>query len=150
MKKENKKVGAGVGIMVLKDNKILLGKRHTDPKKADSELRGEGTWCMPGGKLHFGETLEEGARREVYEETGIRLRKVKFLCVNNDKNEHAHFVTVGMISDDFEGEPSTMEPEEIVEWRWFSIDNLPDPVFPSSMKMINNYRNKLPYIPEVV
>lgn len=148
MEKENKTVGTGVGIMILKNGKVLLGRRHSDPQKADSALRGEGTWCMPGGKLHFGETLEKGAEREVYEETGICLKNLRFLCVNNDKNEHAHFVTVGMISDDFGGEPRIMEPDEIVEWKWFSIDNLPDPVFPSSKKMISNYRKKIPYIPE--
>ena len=44
----DKKLGVGCGIMVLRDNKVLLGKRHDDPEKADSELYGEGTWTMPG------------------------------------------------------------------------------------------------------
>jgi len=64
---ENKKVGVGFGVMFLKDSKVLLGKRHDDPEKADSELHGEGTWTMPGGKLHFGEAFEDGAWREVKE-----------------------------------------------------------------------------------
>jgi 8-oxo-dGTP diphosphatase len=68
-----KKVGAGVGVMIFSDGKILLGKRHSDPQKADSELHGEGTWTMPGGKLDFGESFEQGACREVFEETGIKL-----------------------------------------------------------------------------
>lgn len=57
-----KRVGAGIGVMILnKESKVLLGKRHYDPQKADSELHGEGSWTMPGGKLEFGETFEEGA-----------------------------------------------------------------------------------------
>lgn len=36
-----KKPGIGVGIMILKDNKVLLGKRHVDSQKADSELHQE-------------------------------------------------------------------------------------------------------------
>ncbi|MDH3382157.1 MAG: NUDIX domain-containing protein, partial [Flavobacteriaceae bacterium] len=59
------KVGAGIGIMILKDRKILLGKRHDDPEKADSALHGEGTWTMPGGKIDYGEEPHEGAMREV-------------------------------------------------------------------------------------
>lgn len=143
---ENKKVGVGVGVMLLREGKILLGRRHTDADKADSELHGEGTWTMPGGKLEFGETFEEGARREVYEETGIELGGMKVICVNNDKNEHAHFVTIGLFSDQFGGEPKIMEPDEIVEWRWFGLDDLPNPVYFPSAKIIENYRKNLFYI----
>ena len=117
MNLEKKKVGAGIGVMIFKDGKILLGRRHADAVKADSALRGEGTWTMPGGKLDFGESFEEGARREVSEETGLVLNEVKIFCVNNDKNEHAHFVTTGLFSDNFSGEPKIMEPDEIVEWQ---------------------------------
>jgi len=39
----NKKIGVGFGIMILKDNKVLLGHRHPDPEKASSDLHGEGT-----------------------------------------------------------------------------------------------------------
>ena len=68
-----KKMGIGFGVMVLRDGKILLGQRHVDPIKASSEMHGEGTWTMPGGKLHFGESFEEGAKREVMEETGVEI-----------------------------------------------------------------------------
>lgn len=58
MKEENKKVGVGFGVMLFKRGNILLGKRHSDPEKADSELHGEGTWIMPCGKLECGESFE--------------------------------------------------------------------------------------------
>jgi 8-oxo-dGTP diphosphatase len=143
---EKKKVGAGFGVMLLKGEEILLGKRHTDPEKADSALRGEGTWTMPGGKLEFGESFEDGAKRELLEETGIFLKRVKVICVNNDKNEYAHFVTLGLFSDDFEGEPKVMEPDEIVEWQWFNLADLPIPLYFPSANIIENYRKKLFYI----
>jgi 8-oxo-dGTP diphosphatase len=144
---EKKKIGVGFGVMLMKEGKILLGRRHVDPAKADSELHGEGTWTMPGGKLEFGESFEEGAKREVYEETGLRLHDAKVLCVNNDKNEHAHFVTIGLFSETFSGEPKVTEPDEITEWRWFGLDNLPTPLFFPSAKILENYRKKLFYIP---
>lgn len=140
MEPEKKKVGGGVGIMIMRNGKILLGKRHDDPVKASSALRGEGTWTTPGGKLDFGESFEDGIRREVMEETGIKLNTIKVISLNNNKNEHAHFITIGFICDDFEGEPQVLEPDEIVEWQWFSLDNLPIPMFFPSARIIENYK----------
>ena len=139
---EDRKVGVGFGVMILKDGKVLLGKRHEDPVKASSLLNGAGTWTMPGGKLHFGETFEEGAKREVIEETGMKLNKVDVICVSNDMVETAHFVTIGLFSDAFEGEASVMEPDEITEWRWFDLDDLPNPIFFPSAKVLKNYLDK--------
>ncbi len=144
--RDQKKVGVGFGIMILKDNKVLLGKRHDDPKKADSLLNGAGTWTMPGGKLDFGETFEGGAKREVKEETGISLKNVKVVCLNNEIIENAHFITVGLYSDDFEGDPEVMEPDEITEWQWFDLDKLPTPMYFPSAKIMENYKNKQFYI----
>jgi len=143
---ENKKVGAGFGVMILKQGKVLLGKRHQDPDKADSEFRAADCWTMPGGKLHYGESFEQGAKREVLEETGIELTKVKVICVNNDINPHAHFVTIGLFSDEFKGEPKVMEPEEITEWKWFDLDELPDNIYFPSAKVLENYKKKEFYI----
>jgi len=146
MKKEKKRVGAGFGVMILNNRRILLGRRHDDAKKADSELRGEGTWTMPGGKLEFGEEFEQGAKREVLEETGMILKNSKVICVNNDKNEHAHFITIGILSTDFEGEPRVMEPDEITEWRWFTSQELPKNIFPPSKNILENFKSKKFYL----
>lgn len=76
------KPGVGFGVMILKEGKVLLGKRHEDPEKADSLLHGAGTWTMPGGKLHFKESFEEGAYREVLEETGIKIDPDKLKLIS--------------------------------------------------------------------
>jgi len=70
---------------------------------------------MPGGKLDFGETFEQGAKRETLEETSIVLNDTSVLCINQDIIESAHFITIGLISDSFSGEPQVMEPDEITE-----------------------------------
>ena len=134
-------MGMGFGVMILKDGKVLLGKRHDDPKKADSALQGEGTWTMPGGKLEFGEEFEYGAEREVKEETGIKLSKkdLKLISVTNDVKGSAHFVTLGFLCEKFKGEPKVKEPDEITKWEWFSLDGLPDPIYCTSKKMIKHY-----------
>ncbi|ENO12479.1 ADP-ribose pyrophosphatase [Thermoplasmatales archaeon SCGC AB-539-C06] len=125
----NQKVGAGIGIMLLKDGKVLLGKRNNDPEKADSELQGQGTWTMPGGKLHFGESFEQGAERELTEETEIKANKLKIISLSNDIKGDAHFVTIGLLCEDFQGQAKTMEPDEITEWKWFNLNELPKNIF---------------------
>jgi len=141
----NLKPGVGVGVMILKDNKVLLGQRHSDPEKADSELHGEGTWTMPGGKLDFHEGLKEAAVREVSEETGMKVKDIEIISVSNEIVPDKHFVTIGFLCNDFEGELKVMEPDEIIEWQWFDLNNLPSKVFPPSAKILKNYLDKKIY-----
>lgn len=146
MKKiKEEKPGAGFGVMLLKGRKVFLGHRHEDPEKASSLLHGEGTWTMPGGKLHFKENLKEGAIREVFEETGIKIKDLRVISVSNDIVSDAHFVTIGFLSEEFEGEPKLMEPNEITEWKWFDLDKLPSPLYFPSEKIIKNYLAKKLY-----
>lgn len=142
---DNPQVKVGFGVMILKDNKVLLGKRHPDPEKASSALHGEGTWTMPGGKLHFGETFEAGATREVMEETGMNAKSFSIISLTNNIVTDAHFVTVGLLCKDIEGEPKVMEPDEITEWRWFPLSELPKPMYPASEQVLKNFFDKTVY-----
>ncbi len=144
---EQQRPKVGVGIMVLKNNKVLLGKRHDDAEKASSDLHGEGTWTMPGGKLDFHETLINGAIRELGEEIGVNLKKedLSLLTVQDDMVPDNHYVTVGFICKNFADEPKVMEPDEITEWRWFDFNSLPEKVYPPSAKMIKAYLNNKIY-----
>ncbi len=147
MEKE-KLVNVGFGVMILKEGKILLGKRNDDPEKADSELHGEGTWTMPGGKMHFGESFESACTRETLEETGIIVQEkdLKLISLTNDSVPTAHFVTVGFLCEKFEDKAKVMEPEEITKWKWFELDELPKKVFPPSQKVIDHYHAKTVYM----
>ncbi len=144
---ENNNIGVGFGVMILKDGKILLGQRNVDPEKADSELHGEGTWSMPGGKMRFHESFEECCYRETLEETGLEIakNKIKLISVANDMVSDAHFITLGFLCEDFVGEPKVMEPDEITRWEWFAIDNLPKPLFFPSEKVMKNYLEEVIY-----
>lgn len=144
MAEEKQRPKVGVGVMILKDGKVLLGKRNDDAQKASSDLHGEGTWTMPGGKLDFKETVKEGACRELLEEIGVKINldSLKVISVSDEIVPDNHYVTIGFLCEDFEGEPKIMEPEEITEWKWYNLDNLPEKVFPPSLKMIKAYLNK--------
>jgi len=139
------KPGVGVGVMILRDERVLLGKRHEDPKKASSLLHGEGTWTVPGGKLHFQEGLREAATREVLEETGIKVKNLEIISISNDIVFDNHFVTIGFLCREFEGQPKVMEPDEITKWKWFDLNNLPSPLFSPSERIIKNYLAKKIY-----
>lgn len=140
---ENNKVGVGFGVMILKNYQVLLGKRHDDPIKASSLMHGEGTWTMPGGKMNFGENFENAAYRETLEETGIKIDKdsLKLISLTNDIVTDAHFITLGFLCENFTGEAQVLEPDEITEWRWFPLDQLPSPVFFPSQKVLDHYLN---------
>ena len=51
-----------------------------------------------------------------------------------------------MLSTDFEGEAQVMEPDEIKEWRWFRSKELPKNIFPSSKKILENFKAKKFYL----
>ncbi len=139
---ESEKIGVGVGVFLEKEGKVLLGRRHKDPEKADSELSGEGTWTLPGGGMRYKETPEETACREVKEETDIDVREEDLVKVSatDDRTEDAHFITIGFYCDEFEGEAKVMEPDEIVEWKWFDKNDLPSPLFKPSEKLIKKVK----------
>lgn len=144
---EEKKIGVGFGVMVLRDGKVLLWQRHEDPQKADSELHGEWTWTMPGGKMHFHESFEDTCYRETLEETWIKIDKdkIRIISIANDIVPDKHFVTIGFLCEDFEWEAQVMEPDEITKWGRFDLNNLPKPLFFPSEKVIKNYLDKTVY-----
>jgi 8-oxo-dGTP diphosphatase len=61
----------GVGAIVIQESRVLLIQRGQEPLK--------GEWSLPGGALELGETLEEGVRREVLEETGLVVEPVQLV-----------------------------------------------------------------------
>ena len=142
VREARKIANAGTGIMLLKNGKVLLGKRHDDPEKADSALSGEGTWTFPGGKLDYGLTPEENVCKELEEETGLKAKPsdCKLFSVTNDIGPKAHFITLGFLCRKWKGEVKVMEPDEITKWDWFPISKLPKPLFPPCAKMLKNYK----------
>jgi len=141
------KIGVGVGVVLLKEGKVLLGLRHPDSQKAKNDLHGEGTWTLPGGKVEFKENLRDTAFREVFEETGIKIQKesLEIVSISDDILGDVHYVTIGFLAKDFEGKPQVKEPEKIIKWNWFFFENLPTPLFFPSARIIKNFLKKKIY-----
>ncbi len=143
---EKQYIRAGCGVMVFNDRKqLLLGLRNSDVELADSELHEEGTWTMPGGNIEYGETFEEAVIREAKEEAGIDIYDLEVICVQTDKNEHAHYISVGLIAHSYSGTPTALEPD-IVKWQWFDLNELPKKIFSPSKKTIDCYLSNKFYI----
>jgi len=66
----------GIGVAVLRDSGVLMIRRGRPP--------GEGAWSLPGGAQKLGETVEQAARRELAEETGLTVRTLHLAgCVDS-------------------------------------------------------------------
>ncbi len=119
----NSRPAVGVGVFVFKDDRFLMGKR--------AGKHGSGKWSVPGGYLEYGESFEECAAREVLEETGVKIKNIRFYTTVNNifHEEKAHSITVFMFSDWSSGKPRVTEPDKFIDIGWFDFDNLPQPLF---------------------
>ena len=122
----------GVGVCIIKDGKVLCGKRKN--------AHGEGSWSFPGGHLELNESIEDCAKREVAEETGITIKNLRFGPFTNDifENEKKHYVTLFVIADYDSGQPTPMEPERCEKWDWFAWEDMPRPLFVSNQNLLKS------------
>lgn len=113
---------AGAGVIIINDkNEILLGKR-TD----------NGYWDYPAGSMELGESFEECARREVFEETGLTCGKLEyFMELSGEESfyeypngDQVYLAVIIYICRDFSGEMKVQEDEVVIQ-KFFPIDQLP-------------------------
>lgn len=137
--KHGPRVGLGI-IIVNHDGKILVGKR----KNAHAPY-----YSIPGGHLEPGETFEEGAVREVKEETDLDINHPRVIAVTNNletyRNEGLHYISIAILTEDFSGTLKIMEPEKCNEWLWVDPKNLPTPHFDASRMAVSCYLEKTFY-----
>ena len=123
----------GVGVMVIKNGKVLLGRRNGS--------HGKGQYAWPGGHMEYMESFEQTAKREVMEETGMEITNVRFLRLSNLKvYKPKHYVDVGLIADWKSGEPKIMEPEKCEGWAWYDLEHLPQPLFETIPSYIEAFK----------
>ncbi len=141
MEQERPKVG--IGLLLVKDGKILLGKRKSP--------HGHGEYGGPGGHLEHMESFKDCALRELREEAGqqIKVKNVRFLCITNmRKYNPKHYIDVGIVAEWVSGTPKVIEPHKLESWGWYDIDNLPTPLFAVEPNYVVAYKTGKTYFEE--
>lgn len=119
-------IGVSAGAIIVNDEeRIFLAKRsmHTKNEK--------GHWETPGGSVEFGETLEQAAKREIFEEYGAEIEIIEQWPAADHliPNEKQHWVATTFLARFKPGsEPRICEPEKCDEIGWFTLSNLPSPL----------------------
>jgi 8-oxo-dGTP diphosphatase len=135
---EEQKPKVGIGILILKEGKILFGKRKGS--------HGEGEYAFPGGHLEYLESFEDCVKREIAEECGIEVKNIRFqLLANLIKYAPKHYVHIGMLADWESGEPKVLEPDKCESWAWYNIESLPEPMFEACKIAIQAYKENKNY-----
>jgi ADP-ribose pyrophosphatase len=121
---------AAVGVVVLRQGEsgateVLLVKRDKAPSK--------GMWAVPGGAVELGETLEQAAEREVYEETGVDVRAGHvvhaFDAIERDVARRIayHYVIVDVVAQYVAGVAAPGDDASAVAWFPVdALDSMPD------------------------
>jgi 8-oxo-dGTP diphosphatase len=110
----------GVGGVVIRGSCVLLVRRGTAPSR--------GEWSIPGGMLELGENLTDGIRREVKEETGLRVRPMESIAVvdriqKNGRRVKYHYVLVDYVCLPAAGR---LRPaSDVLDARWVERSELP-------------------------
>jgi len=131
----------GIGVLIFKKKKILLGKRKGS--------HGAGEYAFPGGHLEYMETIEDCAKRETFEEAGIKIKNINFqFLANVRKYKPRHYLHVGVTADYNNGEVQIKEADKIESWDWYSLDRLPKPLFEMAKMAINSYKKNKIYFKE--
>ena len=107
-----------VGMFIIRDGKILMLKRAEGRPES---YRFQGYWCIPGGHVDIGETIEQAAIRETREESGLEVENTKFLfCVDEIHPDRDWYA----VSHTFFGQASgevKIQVSEVSDFKWVEI-----------------------------
>ena len=101
--------------IIEKDNKILMVK--------EAKKKCYGKWNVPAGHLEDGETIFEGAIREIFEETGCKVRLKNMLPIMSGELENTTFMIITFTTELLE-EKICFNKEEILDVKWISKEEL--------------------------
>jgi len=125
----------GSGVIIYKNSEVLLQKRKDD-----------GLWADHGGSVEIGETVEEAAKRELFEETGLIANKLNYFNTYSGKDmlytypngDKVYFINTFWTCEDFSGEIK-IDSNEVVELKWFNVNEMPKDVPSTLVKPFNDF-----------
>lgn len=113
---------------------VLLVKRKNDPFKEQ--------WALPGGFVDKDENLEDAAKREFAEETGIKVKTIEQVRAfgTPGRDPRGRTISIAFLSW-LDCEENPVAGDDAAETKWFTLDELPDLAFDHSeiIKAAENY-----------
>lgn len=130
---------AGANVILLNKNGQLLLQLRKDNQ----------CWGLAGGSMELGETLEEVARRELFEETGLIAKHLTMFNVFSGKEfyykyphgDEVYNVITTYICTEYEGDLK-LDQDEVAELRFFSLDQLPENISPPELPILKELIRK--------
>ncbi len=112
----------GAGVFPIREGKVLLQRRKDN-----------GLWADHGGAVELSEKVEDAARREMQEETGLIPGEMEFLGIYSGPDmdytypngDQVSIIGMYFVCADFTGTVK-LQAEEVTELKWFPLDGLPD------------------------
>jgi 8-oxo-dGTP diphosphatase len=122
----------GVAAIVIREKKILLGKRNGTYK---------GQWCIPCGYVEWEEDVYDAARREFEEETGLQVQiEGVYAVLSNFHNPEQHTVGIWFLAKETGG--SLKAKDDLEEAAFFSYGQLPDLAFPTDKRVLKKLKEE--------
>jgi ADP-ribose pyrophosphatase YjhB (NUDIX family) len=107
----------GVLAVIMENGRILLTQRDDFA-----------VWCLPGGALEDGESLEEAAAREVSEETGLQVRLTRLVGVYSQPQWHRGGHHFALFAGQPVGGALRLQAGETIDVGFFELGALPEPL----------------------
>ncbi|MEK4348339.1 NUDIX hydrolase [Paenibacillus sp. FSL P4-0184] len=129
---------AGACVLLCSEQQLLL-QRRTD----------NGCWGLPGGSMELGETLEEVAKRELFEETGLQAKELELfdmfsgqeLYYKYPNGDEVYNVVAAYLCTEFDGALKE-DGVEVQEVRFFNYGELPSELSPPDVSVIKRFMDR--------
>ncbi len=128
IRKLREKVG-NMPIVLSVTSCLILNEQHQVllQHRTDDNL-----WSNPGGAVELGESVEEAVKREVFEETGLKLQQIEFFNIYSGESQHhvypngdeVYFINVVYICRNYVGKPVSNDHES-KEVKFWDLNDLP-------------------------
>ena len=129
MNQEKFRVYLAVGVILEKEDQILLLRRHATGFK-------DGFYSLVCGHLEEGEGSTAAIVRETKEEVGVQLEPqdlmVAHITHRKDSDRNCEYIDIFFIAKSWQGEPVNQEPDKCDEMKWFHKNDLPTAILPNT------------------
>ena len=125
----------GAAIIIYQENKVLLQKRKDN-----------GYWAIHGGAVEIGEIVEEAAKRELYEETGLIANNIVLFDVYSGEDrlftypngDKVYLIGIVYMCKDFSGNLK-LETDETSDLKWFKVNEYPEHIHPPNKRLLDDF-----------